>query len=84
MVTIDEFVELVANNAKSKQWLNCTVAVKHPEQAEPKQIGIKAFGLWVQRIECNGLVDSVSEQKTKKQFKLMLTATIQAMFARGI
>ena len=46
-MTKQEFIKMVAANHSSKKWLNCTVEV------EGVQVGIKAYGKWVQRMESN-------------------------------
>lgn len=44
-MTKDEFVEMVVKNHNSKQWLSGWFEV------DGKQVGIKAFGKWVQRLQ---------------------------------
>ena len=46
-MTKQEFVAMVVANHKTSKWLSCTVEV------EGVQVGIKAFGKWVQRMEGN-------------------------------
>jgi hypothetical protein len=43
-----DFIKLVKGNAKSGQWLNGNYIV------EGKQVGVKAFGLWVQACVIEG------------------------------
>jgi hypothetical protein len=74
-MTIDDLTKLVATNAKTKQWLNCTYQI----DGFPAGVGIKAFGLWVQRVECCGIADSVPEQKTQRALRAALTETLQGM-----
>lgn len=59
-----EFIKLVTDNVKTKQWLNCTVSITLGN--DTFNVGIKAFGKWVQRIELCGIVESIPEQKTNK------------------
>ena len=46
-MTKQEFVAMVVANHKTGKWLSFTVEV------EGVQVGIKAFGKWVQRMEGN-------------------------------
>lgn len=79
-MTLDEFIKIVVSNAKTRKWLNCTTTVQHEGVAY--SIGIKAFGLWVQRIQINGLMSDVSEQKTQKAFTAALTSELRIMMAQ--
>jgi hypothetical protein len=74
--TIAEFCKMITNNAKSNQWVNCTVPVEYATNTGEMRIfkvGIKAFGLWVQILQINGLTSSIPEQKTQKALKAALT-----------
>ena len=67
---------MITSNAKTNQWVNCTVPVEYTTNTGEVRIfkvGIKAFGLWVQRLEINGLVSSIPEQRTQKALKAALT-----------
>lgn len=79
-MTVDEFVKMVVSNAKTKRWINCTMPVEYGSRVY--SVGIKAFGLWVQRVEANGLVGGVNEHKTQKGLTAELTATLTSMLAR--
>ena len=39
-------------------------------------VGVKAFGRWVQRMECNGIRTDVPEQKTIRAFKQHVIAAV--------
>lgn len=79
-MTVDEFVKMVVSNAKTKRWVNCTVPVEYGSRVYG--VGIKAFGLWVQRVEVNGVHGDVNEHKTQKGLTAELTATLTGMLAR--
>ena len=79
-MTVAEFVKLVTANAKTNQWLNCTAPVQHNDRTF--NVGIKAFGLWVQRLEVNGITASVPEQKTQKALTALLTAELGSMLTQ--
>ena len=79
-MTLPEFTKMVTDNANTNRWLNCTTPVQH--EGSTYSIGIKAFGLWVQRMEVNGLRSDVSEQKTKKAFSAALTLELLHLMTR--
>ena len=63
-MTKQEFVAMVVANHKTGKWLSCIVEV------EGVQVGIKAFGKWVQRMEGNYKPYWSSDQcKTVSSFK---------------
>lgn len=76
--TPEDLADLVCKNAKSGKWLRGTYSVKVANRA-PVAVGIKAYGLWVQRIECCGLVDGVPGQKTQKALKAQLVDLLTRM-----
>lgn len=76
-----EFIKMVTDNVKTKQWLNCTVPVTLHNTTF--NVGIKAYGKWVQRIELCGIVESVPEQKTNKALALELTKLLDCIESRG-
>lgn len=79
-VTAEEIAQAVADNAKSGKWLSCTFQLANPQAvggAVP--IGIKAFGKWVQRIECLGIRDSIPEQRTLKALKAHIVESISGI-----
>ena len=80
MSTIQDIVNAVAANAKSQKWLSCTFQVTTPDGTFP--VGVKAYGKWVQRIECCGLVDGGSEHKTLQALKAETEKLLQRMLAR--
>lgn len=69
-LTPEQFVARVAANVKQKTWLNETVQVN----GEP--VGIKAYGLWVQRLTYKGLSDG-AEFHTQKALKQWLLSALQ-------
>lgn len=81
-MTIQEIAQAVADNAKSGKWLSCTFQLSAPGAVGGTvSVGIKAFGKWVQRVECAGLVDGVPEQKTLKALKEKTADLITGMVA---
>lgn len=74
-MNVEQFVNQVTNNAKTKQWLSCTESVERAD-GQCFAVGIKAYGKWVQRIECGSYVDGIAEQKTIKALKEQLTALV--------
>lgn len=78
-MTIEQFIKMILQNVKSKQWLNCTESVTL-DNGQNVSIGVKAFGLWVQRLECNGRMDSSSMAlTTQKELKQWLNDAIKAI-----
>lgn len=67
----DEFKALIVNNGK--KWLTDVVTV------DGQQVGIKAYGLWVQRITCNGLTSSSSMHTTKRDFRAEVGSLVDSM-----
>lgn len=74
-LTVDQFVKLVTDNAKTKKWLSCTMPVIRSD-GEVFSIGIKSFGKWVQVIQCGCYMDGIPEQKTIKALKEELTKVV--------
>lgn len=72
-MTRQEFIDIIAKNAPKCQWLSYTVVI------EGKGVGVKAFGKWVQRLECNGLKTTVEECKTLKEFKLKVAEALDGV-----
>lgn len=72
-MTKQELAELVLANASKGKWLSCTVDV------EGRSVGVKAFGKWVQRLECNGIRATVEECKTLKDFKPKVLSAIEGV-----
>lgn len=77
--TVQAVAQAIADNAKTKQWLSCTFQVQTEKGVF--SVGVKAFGKWVQRIECCGFVDGVPEQKTLKALRDESEALISRMLA---
>lgn len=81
-MTITEFCNMVAYNSKSGLWLSCTAPVQYNDKTF--NVGIKAFGLWVQRLEVNGITATVPEQKSKAALIVLLTTELSDMlFQQG-
>lgn len=66
-----EFAARVAANVKTKQWLNETV------QVNGRPVGIKAHGLWIQRMAWDGLCDG-AEFLTQKAMKEWIILHLRA------
>ena len=75
-----EFIKMVTDNVKTKQWINCTVPLQLENGAY--QCGIKAYGKWIQRIELCGIVESIPEQKTNKALSAELTKLLDYVESR--
>lgn len=81
-MTVSEFAKMVLDNTKTDQWLNCTVPVQYDDKTF--NVGIKAFGLWVQRLEVNGITATMPEQKTKAALlALLITELSDLLFQQG-
>jgi len=81
-MTVTEFVKMVTDNSKSGLWLSCTAPVQYNDKTF--NVGIKAFGLWVQRLEVNGITATVPEQKTKAALTaLLITELSDMLFQQG-
>jgi len=77
MFAIDTYVSAVIAHAKTNTWWNCTVEVSHGGKIHT--VACKAFGLWVQRVECCGIRSDVQECKTQKAFRLALTNELEKL-----
>lgn len=67
-MTPDDLITIIVDNAKSKQWLSSTFQIT--TERGTFGVGVKAYGRWVQRIECCGLCDGTSSgHKTNKAFR---------------
>lgn len=64
-ITPDALADLVVANVKTNKWLSATFDV----EGMPAKVGIKAFGRWVQIIECCGMRSDVPETKTNKALR---------------
>lgn len=76
-VTLDQIFADMQAAAKAKRWLSCTYRINTDKGILP--LGIKAFGKWVQIVQCCGISDSIPEQKTWKAAKAELHATVNAI-----
>ena len=63
-MTVDQLADAIIANAKTGKWLSATFDV----DGMPA-VGVKAFGRWVQRIECCGITTGVAEQRTNKALR---------------
>ena len=79
--TIEQVAQAIADNVKTKQWLSCTFQVV--TERGTFSVGVKAFGKWVQRIECLDMVDGIPEQKTVKAVRAESMALITRMLAQA-
>ena len=73
-MTQDDLIHEIQAAARAKRWLNCTVQLDTPEGPVP--VGIKAFGKWVQVLECRGIRDTVPEQRTWRMFDAEFRKTL--------
>jgi len=81
-MTVSDFCKMVLDNTKTNQWLSCTVPVQYNDKTF--NVGIKAFGLWVQRLEVKGITATVPEQKTKAALlALLITELSDMLFQQG-
>lgn len=79
-VTVEQIAQAVADNAKTGKWLSCTFQLAHPQAvggAVP--IGLKAYGKWVQVMQCYTVRDGIPEQKTLKALKAAVIEHINGM-----
>lgn len=84
--TVEAIAQAIADNAKSGKWLSCTFQVAHPQAVGGMvPIGVKAFGKWVQRLQCYTVCDSIPEQKTLKALKFeVITAINGILYSLGL
>ena len=69
-----QFTKMICDNYKSNKWLSGYYDVEI--SGVTYSIGIKAYGKWVQRLECNGKITSVEECKTLKAFSAAIESEI--------
>ena len=76
-ITVEQMLDTIVANARAKpgRWLSASFEV----QGYPTRVGVKAYGKWVQRIECCGLVDGVPEQRTLTALRAETARTPAAM-----
>ena len=80
-----DIAKVIADNAKNHKWLNQTFQMTNPNDPDRTiSVGVKAYGKWVQRIECCGLVDGLPEQTTLKALKEKVVDLIQSMSAKHV
>lgn len=73
-MTLDQLADAIVANARTGKWLSAVFAV----DGMPAGVGVKAYGRWVQRIECCGVTTGVAEQKTNKALR---TAVLDELVA---
>lgn len=74
-----EFINMVAANHKSGKWIDSTFEV------DGVNIGIKAFGKWIQRMEGNCKpYFSGAECKTVSTFKSQIESGLNYIFLRKV
>ena len=77
--TVEEIAAaIVANSKAGNGWLSCRFPVELPDGTR-QSVGIKAFGKWVQRIECCGFVDGLPEQRTQRDLRAKVVEKITHM-----
>lgn len=75
-MTITELADIIAKNHKTNKWMSGTETVTLSNGAVA-QVGIKAFGKWLQIARCGDVSDSgCFDIKTVKAFK---TNTIEVL-----
>ena len=74
-MTLEQLADAIVANAKTGKWLSATVAV----DGMPAGVGVKAYGRWVQRIECCGITTGVTEQKTNKALRAAVLDELAAI-----
>ena len=68
-MTPEALVDALVKHSKTKTWFSQFVDITLPD-GTVKTLGIKAYGLWVQRMTCGGLCDGGSSGiHTIRQFK---------------
>lgn len=67
--TIDTLTACIVDNARggALRWLSATFLVDYKGQCFA--VGVKAYGKWVQRIECCGITSSTVEVRTLRDFE---------------
>jgi len=73
--TLDQVAQIVADNAKTKQWLNCTFQVS--ANGRTYGLGVKAYGKWVQRYQVGPFCDGIPEQKSVKLMRELFIGNVQ-------
>lgn len=74
-MTLDQLADTVVANVKTGKWLSATFDV----DGMPAGVGVKAYGRWVQRIECCGITTGVAEQKTNKALRAAVLDELAAI-----
>ena len=80
--TPKEIADAICANAKTGKWLSCTFSMETDDPARPQKVGVKAYGLWVQRIECAGMVDGIPAQRTQKALRAAVLDLLTRMESR--
>lgn len=74
-MTLDQLADTIVANVKTGKWLSATFDV----EGMPAGVGVKAYGRWVQRIECGGITTGVAEQKTNKALRTAVLDELAAI-----
>ncbi|MGF6139068.1 hypothetical protein [Pseudomonas laurylsulfatiphila] len=78
-MNVQDVADAIAKNVKTGKWLSCTFTINHPNDPERTiSVGVKAYGKWVQRLECCGCVEGIPEQPTQKALKEKVVSLIDA------
>ena len=81
--TPKDIADAICANAKTEKWLSCTFDMETDDPMGAIAVGVKAYGLWVQRIECAGMVDGIPEQRTQKALRAAVLDLLTRMEARA-
>jgi hypothetical protein len=73
-MTLDQLADTIVANVKTGKWLSATFDV----DGMPG-VGVKAYGRWVQRIECCGVTTGVAAQKTNKALRAAVLDELAAI-----
>ena len=77
MHTIESVAAEVVANVKTKKWLSCTFQVQTDKGVFG--VSLKAFGKWVQIIQCCGIRSDVPECKTLRELREKTETEIRAI-----
>lgn len=80
-MTPSDLIETIVANAPKRVWLSSTFQIT--TERGTFGVGVKAYGKWVQRIECCGLCDGTTEHKTLKAFRADITQLLNRILAQA-
>lgn len=75
--TLEQILADIQAAAKTKKWVCCTYRINTDKGVF--SLGVKAYGKWVQRVECCGIVDTVPEHKTWRAFNAAFHDSVNAI-----